>query len=228
MSPTQVPSFESKIAQGIIKELEMLSKKLTGLVAVAGLFVAGAASAQIAGSAHDFSDNLAGEDAWNTGGEICAVCHTPHNGDATVSDAALWDHELTTATYQLYDSAYRSTIQGTASQPAGLSKLCLSCHDGTVGLDSFGGVTGTTNYIGNYVATADVTTDLRDDHPTSITYAEGTDPDLKASTSFTNVKLVGGSVECVSCHNVHNESGADKLLVVDNTASALCAECHSK
>ena len=28
----------------------------------------------ISGSAHDFSGH-----GWNTGGELCEVCHTPHN-----------------------------------------------------------------------------------------------------------------------------------------------------
>ena len=54
----------------------------------------------------------------------------------------LWNHKVTTATYTLYSSP---TLKATLSQPTHYgSKLCLSCHDGTVALDSFGGNTGTT------------------------------------------------------------------------------------
>jgi len=38
----------------------------------------------ISGSAHDFSGN-----GWS-GGQICIVCHTPHNADATVAESPAW------------------------------------------------------------------------------------------------------------------------------------------
>ena len=195
----------------------MFMRRLAGLVTVAviGLYGSGVASAQILNSEHDFSNNGFAQ------GEICIVCHTPHNSDTSVSDAPLWDHELSTATYTLYSNP---SLQGTVTQPAGVTKLCLSCHDGTVAIDSFGGATGT-NTIGGG---ANVGTNLDDDHPVSVTYEFGTDPDLKDPTTFTAARLFSNQVECSSCHNVHNESGVDGLLVMSNADSALCSQCHSK
>ncbi len=183
----------------------------------------------IAGSAHDFST-----ETWNSSGEICIVCHTPHNGDLTVSDAPLWNHELTTTTFTLYSSP---TLDATdLGQPAASSKLCLSCHDGTVALENFGGVTSGTNFIdpGHSLGT-----DLSNDHPISFTYdatLASTDGGLYDPTTASsglggtiqNDMLLANQVQCASCHDVHNSGGFADLLVKDNSGSALCLTCHSK
>lgn len=185
----------------------------------------------IVGSAHDFSGA-----SWNTTDEICIVCHTPHNADMTVPDAPLWNHEVTAVTdYTLYSSL---TFDGEASigQPDGSSKLCLSCHDGTVALENFSGNNTGTNYM-----TGDnlIGTDLGDDHPISFTYDAALastdgglfDPTITPSGlggSITNTMLYGDKMQCASCHDVHNGAGVIHLLRLSNTASALCLTCHNK
>ncbi len=186
----------------------------------------------IVGSAHDFSTQT-----WNTSGEICKVCHTPHNG-SMLPEAPLWNHQLTTATFSLYTS---STMNAVVGQPDGNSKLCLSCHDGTVALENFGGVTNGTNkmlpgdlgYIG---------TDLSNDHPVSFTYntalatTDGQlfDPSvhlsgITPSGTIATDMLFAGKVQCASCHDVHNSvAGTASLLLKSNAASALCLTCHDK
>lgn len=189
--------------------------------------------AQITGSAHDFSG-----ETWS-GGQICLPCHTPHNADNTVTDSPLWNHEVTaTATYTLYSGP--GTLDATdLGQPDGVSLLCLSCHDGTVAVDSFGGATGTT-FIGG---SANFGTDLSDDHPISFTYdstlattdGELVDPSADGDTDSDTVgmtapylPLFSSQLECASCHDVHNGSGEANLLIKSNTASALCLTCHAK
>jgi hypothetical protein len=99
-------------------------------------------------------------------------------------------------------------------QPSGVSKLCLSCHDGTVAEDSFGGQVGTTFMSGSAL----VGTDLSNDHPISFTYDDtlaGNDGGLyPPSTTNSGLggtiaadMLFGGSMECGSCHDVHNADG---------------------
>ena len=203
----------------------MFRQKLTGLmaIAVAGLLWSGMASAQtIVGSDHDFSG-----DGWS-GGQICIVCHASHNGATGVSDAPLWNHDLTASVFTLYSS---STMDATVSQPSGVSLLCLSCHDGTVALDSFGGTTGST-FIGGG---QNFGTDLSNDHPISVSYAADTTlaPDTNPSgiaggSTIAADMLFSGNVECASCHDVHNGYGFNKLLVKSNGGSALCQTCHAK
>lgn len=174
----------------------------------------------IAGSAHDFSS-----ETWS-GGKICVVCHTPHNADATVSDAPLWNHDVTSSTFTLYSTG---TLDATLGQPASSSKLCLSCHDGTVALDSFGGNTGSSTISG----TTELGTDLSNDHPVSFTYNTAlatSDGELEdpATNSTVSGLLFSGNLECASCHDVHNATGFGKFLRINNAGSALCLTCHVK
>src|SRR3990170_5040999 len=93
--------------------------------------------------------------------EVCIFCHTPHGGDTTVGGGAapLWNRTLSSATYVLYDSPNFDGIS--KGQPAGVSKACLSCHDGTVAFDSlinFGGSGSTNNITGFNGGLVDPTT----------------------------------------------------------------------
>lgn len=191
------------------------------------IFVAGSLFGQgITGSAHDFSGS-----GW-AGGEICLPCHTPHNADTTVASAPLWNHEVTAATFTLYSGLDMQAAD--LGQPDGVSKLCLSCHDGTVALDNYGGATGGTNFV----STGLVGTDLSNDHPVSFTYDATlvtNDGELHPITATSGLGgtissdlLFGGKVECSSCHDVHNKDGNASLLVKSNAASALCLTCHDK
>jgi len=227
------------------KEFEMF-KKLAGLFAAltVGLCFAGSAMAgTIVGSAHDFNDGTGfTADGWNTTGEICVVCHTPHTQEST--DGPLWNRAAYVAgTFTMYDD---TDLDGVADAgPSGTSLLCLSCHDGTVALDSFGGATGSTPVTGDPL----LDTDLSDDHPVSITYVAGTgagqDPELQATdfgVTFGNAAtgtvadlLESSRVQCSSCHDVHNTesvAGEPNLLRIDNTGgvsgSELCLSCHDK
>jgi predicted CXXCH cytochrome family protein len=209
----------------------MFSKKLAGFVALAGLFLAGSAFAALDGSAHDFSDQVAGTDAWNTSGEQCKACHTTHNTDTTVAEAPLWNHDLSTATgYQMYVGFDMDAV-GTPTSPDGISLLCMGCHDGVVALDSYGGGAGTGDAMGAVNAAANVSKDLRDDHPVSITYNAAlvtADGGLELATDAGVVALLAsGKVQCSSCHDVHGNAN-DSLLVMDNAGSALCNTCHNK
>jgi predicted CXXCH cytochrome family protein len=154
---------------------------------------------------------------------------------------------LSTATYTLYGS---SSMNATAGQPGPVSKLCLSCHDGTVGINDFGGSwvgpggiafgPGDTAYIG---------TQLGNDHPVGIDYnttlAAGdgnlADPATKQVTvgfsttktgTIADIMLINGKVECSTCHDVHDvlTSGINNtgLVKVTMTGSALCLQCHTK
>ena len=212
-----------------------MKKLLVVLMALA--LVAGLSSisyAAIGGSAHDFSGA-----GWNSSGEICNVCHTPHNPD-NPADGPLWDHASTTfSTYTLYSNA-AGTLQSSPGQPTGLSKVCLSCHDGTVALDAFGGVGGSTQMAST--AAGYIGTDLSDDHPISIDYnttlanADGelVDPSGDGDTDANTVgaatpylPLYSGSLECQSCHDVHDNDNAP-FLRMSNSSSLLCLKCHTK
>jgi len=215
----------------------------------------------IKGSKHDFS----GED-WNSGtlqygGEVCRVCHAPHDRgldlwrDADVS-GLLWNHKMSTAEYSMYSS---NSMAGTIEdQPIGRSKLCLSCHDGTVALDAFGDGPNNGNgdidtaLTGRFVIGAlkdGSNLDLRGHHPISLQYVDndkiGTNGGLHDPADQTwydlssvALSLEQGRVECHSCHDVHNRVSVPNTVVLRagvregqggaEHASLLCLTCHNK
>jgi len=213
------------------KKIAMRIMLVVGMIALGGWMLSSGAWAAvgITGSAHDFSQGT-----YNVSTEICNVCHTPHNAGSEL--VPLWNHATTTATFTLYTS---STLNAALGQPEGVSKACLSCHDGTVAIDSFGGNTGSTS-----LASTDehyLGTDLKNDHPISFTYdttlasADGGlyDPatqnsGITTSGTIATDMLVSDKLECSSCHDVHNSSGLSDLLVKSNAESALCLTCHDK
>ena len=162
---------------------------------------------------HDFDSEL-----WNPNQEQCQVCHTPHASDP--SQGPLWDRLQSTAgggSFIMYPDAL--TVGTQQAAPVGVSLACLSCHDGTVALDSFGGNVGLTDFI---PAGGLVGIDLSNDHPVSISY-DGAPANLK-STPDAPLTLYAGNVECASCHDPH--SAAATFLRTPNTGSALCKSCH--
>ena len=209
----------------------MKSIKLTMVAVITLLALQPGFSQTIVGSKHDFKGAT-----WNSGGQVCIVCHTPHNAKI-VADAPLWNHQLTTATYALYTSTTSSTLNATTGQPDGNSKLCLSCHDGTVAVDNFGAKTNGTVFISGKDSLG---INLSNDHPVSFTYDAAlvtADPGLYPITTASGIgggtiagtMLFGGKMQCASCHDVHNGAGVPVgLLVKSNAASALCLTCHKK
>ncbi len=196
----------------------------------------------ILNSHHDFT-----RESWS-GNESCKPCHTPHNANTDVVDAPLWNHQLTSATFQVYSS---STLNSAPGQPTGHSKLCLSCHDGTVAFEDHSGNIGGSLFAdwGNR------TTDLRGGHPISFEYSSTLatvdtklyDPESTPSGLGGTIKedlLQNGNMECTSCHDVHLERNTQGCigchyydngpitvslsLHKSNQGSALCLTCHIK
>jgi predicted CXXCH cytochrome family protein len=205
------------------KEVQEMRKLGLIIIVIAALALVPAASfgASIVGSAHDLSGA-----SWNTSGQICITCHTPHNA-LTPQLIPLWNHAATNATFTLYESP---SLDASPTQPVGVSKACLSCHDGTVALDSYGGATGT-NLIA--VGSARLGTDLSNDHPISFTWPT-TDTGLETPASgkvgTLLLPLFGAGtdqMECASCHAVHDPQYGD-FLRASNATSALCLNCHLK
>jgi cytochrome c553 len=118
--------------------------------------------------------------------QICAFCHTPH-GAAPEQKAPLWNRQLSQATYIPYSS---TSVDATdLGQPGGKSKLCLSCHDGTIALGAVNVLNRTEGQTVQFSGTSDsppgtipeglgsttgftrrLGVDLTNDHPISFTY----------------------------------------------------------
>jgi predicted CXXCH cytochrome family protein len=208
-------------------------KSLYKVLLPAVLMISGSA---LAAGVADTKHNLAGAGGTGDNGQMCVYCHAPHTASVNTSPP-LWNRNASTASYQVYSSA---TIDMTIGNPGAESTVCLSCHDGTVALDSIintpeaGWTQGGTRTMAS-TAPGYVGTDLRSEHPVGVTYditsATG-DPafDSIANATTDGIVFFGGGtnvVECASCHAVHDYTNVPFLRLA-NTNSALCLACHLK
>ncbi len=160
--------------------------------------------------------------------QICIFCHAPHH---TSGARPLWNHEFSIASYTIYQS---STLNAQPGQPTGASKLCLSCHDGTIALGSVLSRQDHIRMMGGDFLPAGLTnlgTDLSDDHPISFQYTPGlamADGQLVNPAALPPaIRLdAGGELQCTACHDAHKNTYGS-FLVMSNSFGALCTACHS-
>lgn len=180
------------------------------------------------GGAHDIKSG--------TEQQICIFCHAPHHATAVTP---LWSREV--STQSIYVTYKSPTLKANPQQPRGASRLCLSCHDGTIAL---GKLAGGRNLDPSLPAFRDMPmetnpqknpnlgTDLSNDHPISFLYSNAGNLELHdmASIEAQGIKLAqGGYVECTSCHDAHNNRNGNFLVKdVSTQHDALCTTCHNK
>jgi predicted CXXCH cytochrome family protein len=219
--------------------------------------------ASIIGSDHDFSANTNYWIYGATGGtnwvvahgstNVCGACHTIHHiPDPT--RGPLWIHTPTANTFKTYDQGGSETFPSGLTVTLGSSsKSCLSCHDGSIAINSqdSGAEPGTTTSIVGGVPVFIKTNaipievsggqdDLTHMHPIGVNYttAIGLVPtgDLNpvstpiAGGSIQTVMLKNGNVECSSCHDIHRTQGTSATSGIYTIASGqtLCLTCHNK
>ena len=198
------------------------------LLALAAPACATSLKTALIGSQHDLTATGTGP-VKSAQVDACIFCHAPHNIVPNVTP--LWDQTLSSQSYTTYTSS--TYTSGAETPAAGSSKLCLSCHDGTVAV----GLTvakGTLTTSGAMAPADVIGTNLSNSHPVSMTPVD--DGSLAASlfgtpaaTRDAAVKLVAGKVECTTCHDPHsprNDTVNPMFLVRSNAGGAICLACH--
>ena len=182
--------------------------------------------------------------------EICIYCHSPHVEDITVvSDYnPLWNADVQISTS--FAPYYSSTLDAApiGDPLVGPSRLCMSCHDGTIAVDSaLSTASGSIKVSGRFLVGNDLK--LTSDHPIGFDYiavggsgvgaGAGSDLEIKGAGSpyagsstisaflFGATPTVDGIMTCATCHDVHTDA-TDFFLVSSNDSSALCLACHDK
>ncbi|MCO6439205.1 MAG: hypothetical protein J5J06_19105 [Phycisphaerae bacterium] len=199
------------------------------LLAIGLIGIASSAWAQnrVVDTVHNLSAGGPGQVRAVSERQVCIFCHAPHN---TSGLRPLWNRELPTSNYLIYQS---STLDAQPGQPTGASKLCLSCHDGTIALGQVLSRTDRIRMVGGEFIPAGLSnlgTDLSDDHPISFVYTSGlaaSDRQLvDPSTLPDEVPLdAAGELQCTSCHDPHNNTHGD-FLVLRQQYGELCRACH--
>lgn len=188
-----------------------------------------AGTGSIVGTKHNLSASGPGDVRALTEDKICVFCHTPHNATPFTP---LWNKDIEGGNYTLYTS---STLSVTPGHPSGPTRLCLSCHDGTIALGEIvNPPSGTPPIIamtaGNERLSSGMSsylgTDISNDHPVSFSYYEALpNPELADTLPPILHTYGGGNVHCTTCHDPHDDTFG-KFLVMSNAYSALCITCH--
>lgn len=131
----------------------------------------------------------------NNYGEVCVYCHTPHGANTTVA-LPLWNRTIKSTTYSTYDTLGTTTLTQTVKQPGRNSLSCLSCHDGTVAIDSIINMPGS----GGYNKAQETT-----QNDAFLNTWKG---NSGGGAAPTHAGMNSGSTNCLLCHNIPNSEPA--------------------
>ncbi len=160
--------------------------------------------------------------------QVCIFCHTPHNASP---QAPLWNRHDPQTHYRIYSS---STTDARIDQPGGPSKMCLSCHDGSIALGLVLSRLPEDPILLNQpfmpTGPSNLTNDLSDDHPIGFRYdrqLSNRDRQIRSPDLVSHEIKLGprGELECTACHDPHNNELGSFLRITDRR-SALCNTCH--
>ena len=176
------------------------------------------------------------------------------NGDGT-SDFIAYNNGVNMSNTTTKLSSTSKHLMNGKPAIGGVSLLCLSCHDGVTAVSAYSsnnpaGPTGSVLPFGTpanptnvITGPAALGTDLSNHHPIGMSWDEvtaGDDEIAQKTDTFKDTTITIGSVltggdtmECSSCHDVHNtnvagRNNAERFLWTSNNSSHFCLSCHLK
>jgi hypothetical protein len=181
---------------------------------------------------------------------VCAFCHTPHHAATTGGEyLPLWSRAQDTKPFNVaYNSSTINATElqnSTSDKAIGPTRLCMSCHDGTIAPDQHYGasagaatLTGDNfSVVGNGAGVGSGAAGLTNDHPVGFDYAAvaigpdtGKTPDaatlaLAANNSNTDPWIRNPNANYLD--NALSLKVADRLYIgADGKAYMTCATCH--
>lgn len=200
------------------------------------LMVTTVCAGTLSGSAHDFPVGGGGLRG------ACVVCHPLQQSDGARAQVPAWDHHTPLMPFTVYSGL---DLLGESRPRGSSSKICLSCHDGVVARDSFGGMRPSPDGFEWLSGSASMPGRRgSEDHPIGLPYSNESDPSLHSTDrrvvigsgsasregTLGSLMLRGGSMECTSCHDAHNTLAADGpgMVKLPATGAAICLACHRK
>ncbi|MBK5273635.1 MAG: cytochrome C [Desulfuromonadales bacterium] len=200
------------------------------------------------GSFHDM--NVVSGTTPDVYGRVCVFCHTPHNAVVTGVDGTerlpLWNKTVSVATYVPYQWATPDNLAaiGAIADPlVGPSRLCVTCHDGSIAVDTHGPATpevGILKLTGNRAI--GIGANLESTHPIGFKYSDAVKRNILADAALgtTAVDEIVPASERFASAVAINEAGyttvtrngqrtiGSTLFGGDIMTCATCHEVHNK
>ncbi|WP_136516093.1 cytochrome C [Geomonas edaphica] len=188
----------------------------------------------VAGSIHDMNQYPGATK--DSQGRVCAFCHTPHHAATDGNDyLPLWSHVLPTTSYVPYNTATIDATIDPSTMMEGPSKLCMSCHDGAIAVDTHYSTTdnGSKHLSGDSFGNAALAENasLSNDHPIGFVFdavAAG-NPDTGAPGTSTEK----GKDNYIKTSGAKYDGNLDTTMTVASRlyngsqgAIMTCATCH--
>jgi cytochrome c553 len=232
----------------------LLALSLVACAAVA--FAAGEPGTGVLGSVHDMRTATgSGPGSDGTNDRVCAFCHTPHHayqGSDPNEYYPLWSRTLDVQNFTPYASSTINAIDWASDIAIGPTRLCMSCHDGTIAVDQHYGsiATGSSKFLGeNNVGLDGVwmggagigagAAGLSNDHPVGFNYdtiatgpsTPGTNPtvgQVQGAQPQEDVWIRAAADDLTYSNNTWGIKVADRLYTdpADGARYMTCATCH--
>ena len=224
-----------------------MAERLHAAIPLAACLVVGSSAfgqhEGVAATVHNLSVTGPGEFRATSETQICKFCHIPHNA---VVPEQLWGRRLPDSVYELPAGRRDASVRTRATQPDGSSRMCLSCHDGTIALGEVAREPREIRMAGSQRLGPGhrgfLGTDLTGSHAISFVVPDGDPVDvepgrdmgLKPLSSIEadgDVKLDGqGKMQCTTCHDPHSDvnfvEGEVPRFWVKSSVSEVCFTCH--
>ncbi len=159
----------------------------------------------------------------------------------------LWGHALSQEQYALPEIRAGERTRRPAPQPDGSSRLCLSCHDGTVALGEVAGESAPIRMLGRqHLSPGDrgfLGTDLTGSHPVSFVLPDAAETNQPADSDMTSRPLSevkmnpmvrldeNDKMQCTTCHDSHSDRhyrpGEVPRFWVATSVDVVCLSCHA-
>jgi len=153
----------------------------------------------------------------NNYGEICVYCHTPHGANKQIN-APLWNRTINDASnYAIYDKPTTLGLEGRMNLPGPSSLTCLSCHDGTIAIDSVLNMPGSGLAPGSNIAN----TEVGQSNPAFLNSWGAVAGNPAATAHFTIGPELGGSGGPLGCNLCHNKTNDEADVAPDFSLFAI-------
>ena len=162
---------------------------------------------------------------------VCGECHTIHHAQSASAGPLFIHTPSANSTFNTYDKSGSATYSGTVITLGPGSLACLSCHDGSVAVNSTtswsGAGNGTASYTGGtpeFIASKAIVTEIGSGQGNDLTHMHPIGVNYSAAAS--SAQAMFGVAQLQPTANTFNAPGSPSVGSVLKNGQIECSTCH--